>query len=273
MLAGTHFFTAAHHQPAFQSFAMSFSSRSLFALRLARNRSGLRISQPCASRQASTTHGQSFRATSSPSAWTAWTIAGGAAITTIAVALNSTATYPTYNEERRKWDERLKPKKREPAPKIAEQVSEGVSEGSHHRRKVWLTLTALSDDCELDSHVAEAIDKTAGVEDNNAEGTEAAEGEQSAYDPATGEINWDCPCLGGMAHGPCGEQFKLAFSCFVYSEAEPKGIDCVEKFKTMQECFREHPEHYREEIEDMEEGDQQAEGRFERRETEEETQA
>jgi len=47
-----------------------------------------------------------------------------------------------------------------------------------------------------------------------------------------------------MADGPCGEQFKAAFSCFVYSEAEPKGMDCVEKFKGMQDCFREHPEIY-----------------------------
>lgn len=60
----------------------------------------------------------------------------------------------------------------------------------------------------------------------------------------TGEINWDCPCLGGMAHGPCGMQFREAFSCFVYSEQEPKGIDCVEKFKAMQDCFREHPDVY-----------------------------
>ncbi|KAH9944683.1 hypothetical protein B0H21DRAFT_779427 [Amylocystis lapponica] len=65
-----------------------------------------------------------------------------------------------------------------------------------------------------------------------------------AYDPVTGEINWDCPCLGGMAHGPCGLQFREAFSCFVYSEKEPKGIDCVEKFKAMQDCFREHPDVY-----------------------------
>lgn len=34
-----------------------------------------------------------------------------------------------------------------------------------------------------------------------------------------------------MAHGPCGEAFKAAFSCFVYSNEEPKGIDCIEKFK------------------------------------------
>lgn len=47
-----------------------------------------------------------------------------------------------------------------------------------------------------------------------------------------------------MADGPCGEEFKAAFSCFVYSEAEPKGIDCVEKFRGMQECFRRHPDIY-----------------------------
>jgi len=73
-----------------------------------------------------------------------------------------------------------------------------------------------------------------------------SEGESSggAFNPVTGEINWDCPCLGGMAHGPCGPEFREAFSCFVYSEKEPKGIDCVEKFKAMQNCFREHPDVY-----------------------------
>ncbi|GAA5954275.1 hypothetical protein JCM10213_003362 [Rhodosporidiobolus nylandii] len=62
----------------------------------------------------------------------------------------------------------------------------------------------------------------------------------------------DCPCLGGMADGPCGEEFKQAFSCFVYSEAEPKGIDCVEKFRGMQECFRKYPDIYGSEAEDLE---------------------
>ncbi len=51
-----------------------------------------------------------------------------------------------------------------------------------------------------------------------------------------------------MANGPCGEEFKAAFSCFVYSEAEPKGIDCIEKFKGMQDCFRKYPEVYAEEL-------------------------
>lgn len=77
--------------------------------------------------------------------------------------------------------------------------------------------------------------------------------EGAAYNPETGEINWDCPCLGGMAHGPCGEEFKEAFSCFIYSESEPKGIDCIQKFEVMRNCFREHPEHYKEELYDDEE--------------------
>jgi intermembrane space import and assembly protein 40 len=63
------------------------------------------------------------------------------------------------------------------------------------------------------------------------EGLEGEADQQGAFNPETGEINWDCPCLGGMATGPCGEQFKAAFSCFVYSEEEPKGMDCIDKFK------------------------------------------
>lgn len=73
--------------------------------------------------------------------------------------------------------------------------------------------------------------------------------QQGAFNEETGEINWDCPCLGGMADGPCGEQFKAAFSCFVFSKEEPKGIDCIEHFKTMQNCFREHPDVYGSELE------------------------
>jgi mitochondrial intermembrane space import and assembly protein 40 len=74
---------------------------------------------------------------------------------------------------------------------------------------------------------------------------EQQEGGGGAFNPVTGEINWDCPCLGGMAYGPCGPEFREAFSCFVYSEQEPKGIECVEKFKAMQDCFRAHPDVYK----------------------------
>ena len=62
-------------------------------------------------------------------------------------------------------------------------------------------------------------------------GLEDEADQQGAFNPETGEINWDCPCLGGMAHGPCGEQFKAAFSCFVYSNEDPKGVECIDKFK------------------------------------------
>lgn len=60
-----------------------------------------------------------------------------------------------------------------------------------------------------------------------------------------------------MAQGPCGEDFKAAFSCFVFSEAEPKGLDCVEKFKAMQDCFRRHPDVYGDEIDDDEEEEEE----------------
>lgn len=83
--------------------------------------------------------------------------------------------------------------------------------------------------------------------------------QQGAFNEETGEINWDCPCLGGMAHGPCGEQFRAAFSCFVYSKEEPKGVDCIEHFKTMQNCFREHPDIYGAELDDEEVAEVQAE--------------
>jgi len=34
------------------------------------------------------------------------------------------------------------------------------------------------------------------------EGLAEEAGQEGAFNPETGEINWDCPCLGGMAHGP-----------------------------------------------------------------------
>jgi intermembrane space import and assembly protein 40 len=64
-----------------------------------------------------------------------------------------------------------------------------------------------------------------------AEGELEEKSQAGAFNPETGEINWDCPCLGGMADGPCGENFKAAFSCFVFSQEEPKGMDCIDKFK------------------------------------------
>ncbi|KAK7069040.1 Mitochondrial intermembrane space import and assembly protein 40 [Halocaridina rubra] len=59
-----------------------------------------------------------------------------------------------------------------------------------------------------------------------------------------GEINWECPCLGGMATGPCGVEFREAFTCFHYSSAEPKGSDCLEAFRQMTECMSQYPNVY-----------------------------
>ncbi|XP_033483674.1 mitochondrial intermembrane space import and assembly protein 40 [Epinephelus lanceolatus] len=59
-----------------------------------------------------------------------------------------------------------------------------------------------------------------------------------------GDINWNCPCLGGMASGPCGSQFKDAFSCFHYSKEEVKGSECIDQFRGMQECMQRYPELY-----------------------------
>jgi intermembrane space import and assembly protein 40 len=56
-----------------------------------------------------------------------------------------------------------------------------------------------------------------------------------------------------MTQPPCGETFKAAFSCFVYSKEEPKGADCVELFRDMQDCFRQHPDIYGQELSSDEE--------------------
>ena len=91
--------------------------------------------------------------------------------------------------------------------------------------------------------------KEAASQQQNAQSSSGGEGgmggleqeadQQGAFNPETGEINWDCPCLGGMADGPCGPPFKAAFSGFVYSTEEPKGMDCIDRFKYVQNTIRE----------------------------------
>ena len=85
---------------------------------------------------------------------------------------------------------------------------------------------------------AEAAQGSVDEGEDGMENLEEEADQQGAFNPETGEINWDCPCLGGMAHGPCGEEFKAAFSCFVYSNEEPKGVECIEKFKYVYHTWR-----------------------------------
>ncbi|XP_048212288.1 mitochondrial intermembrane space import and assembly protein 40-like [Perognathus longimembris pacificus] len=62
-----------------------------------------------------------------------------------------------------------------------------------------------------------------------------------------------------MASGPCGEQFKSAFSCFHYSTEDIKGSDCVNQFRAMQECMQKYPDLYpQDDDDDSEEGEEQA---------------
>lgn len=79
----------------------------------------------------------------------------------------------------------------------------------------------------------ESISPTSVVDNDASPLEETAEeaSQQGAFNEDTGEINWECPCLGGMAHGPCGDEFRAAFSCFVFSKEEPKGIECIDNFK------------------------------------------
>ncbi|KAJ9480097.1 Mitochondrial intermembrane space import and assembly protein 40 [Pseudozyma hubeiensis] len=169
------------------------------------------------------------------SAWSSYSIAAVAAVGAGAslYALQSRSS-AIQCEPRQAWNDRLKPKQAQGDAFLRKDANDRHAPAVAH-----------------DEHVEPADEMPAAIE-VAVEESEEQTGQQSAYDPETGEINWDCPCLGGMAHGPCGEQFKLAFSCFVYSEAEPKGIDCVDKFKAMQDCFREHPDVYKDEIEDDE---------------------
>lgn len=47
-----------------------------------------------------------------------------------------------------------------------------------------------------------------------------------------------------MATGPCGVEFREAFTCFHYSTADPKGSDCLEPFKEMTNCMSNYPNVY-----------------------------
>lgn len=110
-------------------------------------------------------------------------------------------------------------------------------------------------DTDVDKDFVLFVDKAgrfSGDYEGIAASTETA-APQSAINEETGEINWDCPCLQSALAPPCGEYFREAFSCFVASQTEPKGSDCLEKFSAMQDCFRAHPEIYLKDMDMQEE--------------------
>lgn len=51
------------------------------------------------------------------------------------------------------------------------------------------------------------------------------------------------PRAGSLKEGPCGSTFVEAFSCFIRSDHEDKGMDCVPQFGAFQTCLQAHPTH------------------------------
>ena len=68
---------------------------------------------------------------------------------------------------------------------------------------------------------------------------------EQAINPITGEINWDCPCMGNNPKGPCGELFKNAFKCFIKNQDNPE--KCTDKIQKMSFCQESYPSFYKEE--------------------------
>ncbi|KAF1850718.1 uncharacterized protein K460DRAFT_361480 [Cucurbitaria berberidis CBS 394.84] len=125
---------------------------------------------------------------------------------------------------------------------------DSISEERQKRRAVQAQLEAQKQKQQEENARAQQNAAPKDGAEGGMGGLEEEADQQGAFNPETGEINWDCPCLGGMADGPCGNEFKAAFSCFVYSQEEPKGMECIDKFKDMQNCFRKYPEVYGSEL-------------------------
>jgi hypothetical protein len=51
------------------------------------------------------------------------------------------------------------------------------------------------------------------------------------------------PPTAELRDGPCGQPFVSAFTCFIKSEHEEKGMDCIDHFKSFHECLNKHPDH------------------------------
>ena len=51
----------------------------------------------------------------------------------------------------------------------------------------------------------------------------------------------------------------VVLSLFIFSEAEDKGSDCIPQFRSMHDCFQQHPEVYSR-YTDEEEGEEEEEG-------------
>lgn len=60
-----------------------------------------------------------------------------------------------------------------------------------------------------------------------------------------------------LREGPCGPTFVDAFSCYIRSSHEEKGMDCLDQFKVFQECLKKNPDHVEKIMSDAEEAVQE----------------
>ncbi|GJQ13606.1 hypothetical protein GpartN1_g5397.t1 [Galdieria partita] len=91
---------------------------------------------------------------------------------------------------------------------------------------------------------ANAQERPAGMIPSAQEDEKAVEARSTLTKEQEIEEALNCPCIQKMKEGSCGEQFIAAYRCFLESETEPKGSDCVEYFSSMQKCMVEHPDEY-----------------------------
>ncbi|EME29294.1 mitochondrial protein translocase, MPT family [Galdieria sulphuraria] len=103
---------------------------------------------------------------------------------------------------------------------------------------------AKNDDENASEKEGRRQDRPAGMIPSAQEDERAVEASSTLTKEQEIEEALNCPCIQKMKEGSCGEQFIAAYRCFLESETEPKGSDCVEYFSSMQKCMVEHPEEY-----------------------------
>merc|ERR1712150_99403 len=63
-----------------------------------------------------------------------------------------------------------------------------------------------------------------------------------------GRPNFDCPCIGSLPHGPCGEFFKNSFRCWAKYKDESDSVnffqECQPLFIQWTECFEKYAGFY-----------------------------
>lgn len=95
-----------------------------------------------------------------------------------------------------------------------------------------------------------------GFEALAAEAQQGSEGNEQDID-AKIEQALACPCVADLKSGPCGSSFVSAFTCFLKSQSEDKGVECIGPFQDMQHCMMKHPEAFADFIQPKQQSEEQ----------------